>query len=143
MKISLLFLFFCLTTSINFAQSSDHIGAWVGKEDGSEVTMVFDKEGYVTFLAEGEEFGGKPKLNEDGEMEWLTYEVDYTAIPFAINLTRHIIYEDEEEEDSEMMFGIFEFLEDKTKIRICMNTEEEGPISEFRKEDSLVLTKAK
>lgn len=143
MKNKFIFILFIFLSFNSLSQSTDHVGTWVGMDDDVEVAIVFDAKGYVTFLAEGEVYGGIPKRIEDEEIEWVTYSMDYSTMPFTLQFTSHIIYEGEEEEETELMFGVFEFQENKTKIRICLNFEEEGPLTEFDENESMILTKAK
>ena len=130
-------LLFFLTFSLSLtAQNEKLVGKWTGESKGEVGSIIFDSEGFITFIIGGETMGGK-EFNAGNEMASMTYSVDYSVEPYPIEMT--ITGKTSGQEAK--MYGFIQFLTDDS---IKMATGNIGQkITAITEENSIVLTKEK
>jgi hypothetical protein len=73
---------FCGTTEEDF----NFVGKWMGKDEGGLTGgFIFDDEGYVTFIKDGMEVGGKNSVIE-GRAVIMKYAIDQNVRPIKFDI---------------------------------------------------------
>ena len=127
-KITLSIFFFLVTLSLH-AQSL--VGKWHGDSQGEVGTMTFDKDGYVTFIMDGEKLGGKKFISEGVELS-MRYELNNKVEPNTLDL---ILMSGDETIEFSRMLGIYKFINAKTLL-INMDFEGKSRPLEFDDDDA-------
>ena len=127
----LLFLTFSLSLT---AQNEKLIGKWTGDSKGEVGSIVFDNEGYITFIIEGNPMGGKA-FDMDGVTANMTYAVDYSVKPYPVEIDVNV----PEVGTVGTMYGFIEFLSDDS-IKMAVGQLGEK-ITAITPQNSIVLTR--
>ena len=108
-KTTLSVLLFLVTITLH-AQSL--VGKWKGDSNGEVGTMSFDKDGYVTFIMDGEILGGKKFKSEGVELS-MRYEFNTKVEPNTLDF---VLFSGDETVEFSRMLGIYKFINPKTLI---------------------------
>ena len=128
---------FILSVSFSVtAQQDNLIGSWTGEDKGEVGTVIFDNEGYCTFVIQGENMGGK-EFQMDGEKGSMTYKIEDKASPYKVTLTMTKLASG----DSMNMYGLIRFKDENTIE--CALGNPGVPVTEFTPENSMTLTRDK
>lgn len=122
MKKNLLIILSFISLNSFYAQDNNIVGTWEANENGETVRFKFDNDGYVYFTEEGVTVGGS-SYDMNGVEASLVYKTDYSKSPNWIDFVINI---KEENAKFDMMKGIFEFQDDYTTLKICLNFSEES-----------------
>ena len=132
-----LLVFFLFFSVHSIAQKNTLVGDWIYSDMDGELQLILDKNGYTTFVTDGEAMGGEPHEDEDGEMQWAKYRIDNSTSPKTIIITIHSEYEGEIDEYD--VYGLFEIQDEGQTMKMCLNFEEDGPLTEFDEEDTVIF----
>jgi hypothetical protein len=120
---------FCGTTEEDF----NFVGKWMGKDEGGLTGgFIFDDEGYVTFIKDGMEVGGKNSVIE-GRAVIMKYAIDQNVRPIKFDI------EMESEGMKKTALFIIKII-DKNKIVVAGDMSDVRPKS-FTKDNSVTLTR--
>ena len=127
----LLLIGFQIISTSSTAQSFK--GQWKGESNGEIGTMSFDKKGYVAFIIDGEEVGGKEYVIEGVKMS-MTYAYDESIEPHTLDFIISM-----ENEEITRMLGIYKFI-DKNTLVINMDFDGIARPLEFGEDDKNQVT---
>jgi uncharacterized protein (TIGR03067 family) len=108
-------------------------GTWQGESNGEIGKITFDKKGYVAFIIDGEEVGGKEYVVEGVKLT-MTYEYDESAQPHTLDFIISM-----ENEEITRMLGIYKFM-DKNTLMINMDFDGIARPLEFGEDDKNQVT---
>lgn len=136
MKSLLTLVLFILTLSAT-AQKENLIGTWSGESKGEVGTIIFDAEGYITFIIDGKPMGGKD-FDMNGATASMVYSIDDSVEPHPILIEVKLNEVDQGGE----MHGYISFIDDDT-IKMGMGRMGGGKITGITEENSIVLSREK
>ncbi|MDB5256786.1 MAG: hypothetical protein JWM14_1481 [Chitinophagaceae bacterium] len=133
-----LLIFIGLLTSFTTSEKK-HLGKWEGKDKDDIGYILFEKEGYATFLIDGQSFGGKEFTMKDKRAQ-ITYTFDYKQTPIPVDF---IITDLDAAKELGRLKGIVEFESDtQMKFALEFDAKKSRPTS-FGGPNTIVLTKVK
>ncbi|MEP2937126.1 MAG: hypothetical protein ABJM06_01945 [Gilvibacter sp.] len=136
MRNTVLTLLFFLAAHTLSAQSI--IGTWEG-DDGDQIgSIIFDNDGYCTFVVGNQVMGGK-EFESDGKKGKMEYVIDESTTPIAITLTITKFATADEAESTSSMYGLIEFIDDDN-IKMALGNPEQK-VTEFTPNNSIALTR--
>ena len=128
----LLFLTFSMSLT---AQNEKLIGSWSGESKGEAGTIIFDADGFITFIIDGNSMGGK-EFDVDGQKGSMSYVVDYSESPYPVEILIKI-----QDMDAGKIYGFIDVLdEDTIKMATGMMNQKITAITE---DNSIVLSRDK
>lgn len=128
----LLFLTFSLSLT---AQNEKIIGSWSGESKGESGTIIFDADGFITFIIDGSPMGGK-EFDIEGQKGSMSYVVDYSVSPYPVEISIKI-----QDIDAGKIYGYIDILDEDT-MKMATGTMNQK-ITGITEENSIVLTRDK
>jgi hypothetical protein len=123
---------------VNTLQAQDLVGTWQG-DDGAQIgAIIFDADGYCTFMVGGQTMGGK-EFEIDGNKGSMSYAIDYKMDPIAVTITITRFESKTVDGDSTNIYGLLQFI-DKDNIRLALGNPEEK-VTEFTPLNSIQLVR--
>lgn len=135
MKTILVTVIVILSFIQTYAQD-DHVGLWMGINQGKFAYVNLDSSGYATFVIHEDTIGGA-SFDVDGELCSMTYETDYGRRNNAIDLIMKPINKNVE---GIRMPGIFKF-DKEHRIHLCINFDGRIRPSRYNKDYTMILNK--
>ena len=130
------FITLILFFAANTLQAQDIVGTWQG-DDGAQIgAMIFDAEGYCTFVVGNETMGGK-EFEIEGNKGSMSYLIDEKKEPMAITITITRFKSETKEGASTNIYGLLQFI-DANNIRLALGNPEEV-VTEFTELNSIEL----
>jgi len=137
-KIIYLFLLSLLLTSFNVNSEAEFsiVGKWEGIDDKEVAYFIFQEDGYAFFELQGQTVGGK-EFEIKGKKGSMSYEIDYSSNPMAIDFIVTIF----EKNESRRLFCIAEKI-NNDKIKLAVGFGGERPTS-FEGNDEMIFKRVK
>lgn len=114
--------------------TNDFTGKWTGTEKDEVGSIIFDTDGYVLIEINGQVFGGKEFLINDGKAS-MTYEIDTQKNPMTLDFISTNLSTNEQRK----LLCIAEFIDSK-QIRFASDFTDIRP-KEFTEKNAIILTK--
>ena len=126
-----------LTPLFSIAQKieeKDFIGKWTGTEKGEVGSIIFETDGYALIEINGQVFGGKEFLINDGKAS-MTFDIDTLQNPMTLDFISTNLATNEQRK----LLCITEFIDSK-QIRFASDFTDIRP-KMFTEKNSIILTK--
>ena len=125
-KVFIILLIIPFLTAFTLTKTKeDFIGKWTGEDKGDIGSIIFDKEGYATFMMGDQVFGGKEFIMS-GKKGNMTYSINTETTPIQIDF----VVEKIESGEEKRLLGIVKFINDNSiKLALSFNSAEGRPKS--------------
>jgi len=122
-KVFILLLVIPLLSFQNSQIPKEFIGSWKGEDKGEVGSIIFDANGYATFVIDGQKIGGK-EFVLSGKKGNMTYTINSKVSPIQIDFKITKL----ESGESKRILAIAEFFDNNT-LKVAINLDKDRPIN--------------